>query len=357
MTDKQKQKKSARDQSITLPINLPDLLLSWYDRAARVLPWRKDCEPYRVWVSEIMLQQTGVATVCNYYIRFLAAFPTVVALASADEQQVLKLWEGLGYYSRARNLKKAAEIIVRDYGGRFPDTYSDIIKLPGIGAYTAGAIASICFEQPFPAVDGNVARVVSRIAGQGFWDNNALKKAALTSLAAIYPEIRRGDFTQSLMELGALVCVPSGAAKCDICPASGCCAAFKTDSVSLLPARQDKPSKKHVDITVFILMCGGDLAIRHRDKTGLLSSLWEFPNVEGHLSETEAFTLATDWGTHPSTVNSVKRQKHIFTHIQWDMLCYTIECAAQPPLLTWASRLSLSDRYPLPTAFRKLIER
>jgi A/G-specific adenine glycosylase len=204
-----------------LPEELPRLLLAWYDQNARALPWRENAEPYRVWISEIMLQQTNVATVGPYYERFLGAFPTVGALASADEQKVLKLWEGLGYYARARNLKNAAGIIVRDCGGRFPDTYDAIRRLPGVGPYTAGAIASICFEAPVPAVDGNAERVVSRLAGLYAADRNTLKKQVTSLLSGIYPAARRGDFTQSLMELGALVCAPSGAAKCDSCPVSG----------------------------------------------------------------------------------------------------------------------------------------
>ena len=218
-------------EPLALPDDLPRLLLDWYDRAARLLPWRENTEPYRVWVSEVMLQQTGVMTVTPYYERFMAAFPTVKTLAEAEEQQVLKLWEGLGYYSRARNLKKAAEIIVRDYNARFPDTYEELIRLPGIGTYTAGAIAAICFELPAPAVDGNVARVISRITGQNFDDKAALKKASAAALLSIFPATRRGDFTQSLMELGALICLPNSAPKCDACPVSGHCAAFKSGFV------------------------------------------------------------------------------------------------------------------------------
>ncbi len=355
MTDNRKKTKQTADTPAALPAALPRLLLEWYDHAARVLPWRKDHDPYHIWVSEIMLQQTGVEFVINYYVRFLEAFPTVKALASADEQEVLKLWEGLGYYTRAKNLKKAAEIIIRVYGGYFPETYKDILKLPGIGPYTAGAIASICFEQPVPAVDGNVERVISRIAGLYTAEKNILKKQVTVMLSDIYPDKRRGDLTQSLMELGALVCVPNGAAKCGNCPVSEHCMALKTDAVSLLPVRQNKPVKKRIKITVFLLVCGENLAIRHRNKGGLLSGLWELPNVEGHLTENTALETAAYWGTRPSAVGGFIRRKHVFTHIIWDILCYTVQCAEQPPGFTWTDRRSLADLYPIPTAFRKLL--
>ncbi len=354
MTHKKQQKKISPDQSLTLPADLPALLLAWYDQHARALPWREGKKPYRVWVSEIMLQQTGVRTVAPYFERFLAAFPTVGALADANEQQVLKLWEGLGYYTRARNLKKAAEIIVRDLGGQFPDTYDEIRKLPGIGPYTAGAIASICFELPAPAVDGNVARVAARISGQSFDDKIDLKQAAATALAALYPAERRGDFTQSLMELGALICVPNGAPKCDACPVQASCASFKSGSFSL-PARKDKPKRKRADITALILESDGHLAIRQRDEVGLLPGLWEFPNTDGHLTEQEALMLAESWGTQPSVVHGSKRTRHIFTHVEWDILCYHIECENDPPCFIWADQRALSDLYPLPTAFKKLL--
>ena len=356
MTDKHKPKNKAPDKAAALLSALPHLLLSWYDTAARTLPWRENTEPYRVWVSEIMLQQTGVEFVIRYYKRFLEAFPTIEALAAANEQQVLKLWEGLGYYSRARNLKKAAEIVVRDLGGHFPDTYNDIKKLPGIGAYTAGAIASICFEEPTPAVDGNVERVIARIAGLYTADRKVLKQFVTAMLLDIYPEQRRGDFTQSLMELGALVCVPNSAAKCAVCPVLEHCTAYQSGTVASLPVRQEKPTKKHMQLTVLLLTCEDAFAIRQRDKGGLLSGLWEFPNTVGHLSEAQALKLAAGWDTLPDAVIATTRKKHIFTHIEWEMLCYTIKCAAQPARFIWADRPTLSSRYPLPTAFRKLLK-
>lgn len=220
---------------------LPRILLEWYDQNARLLPWRKDCIPYHIWLSEIMLQQTRVEVVKTYYTRFLEEIPTVEELAQTDEQKLLKLWEGLGYYSRARNLQKTARRIVDEYVGHFPETYEQLLKLPGVGPYTAGAIASICFGQPVPAVDGNVLRVISRIMGL---DDRVKasegKKLITASLVEIYPKDRSGDFTQSLMELGATVCLPKGTPKCRICPVSTFCKAFQNNTGLHWSGKQNK---------------------------------------------------------------------------------------------------------------------
>jgi A/G-specific adenine glycosylase len=339
-----------------LPRVLPQRLLAWYGQNARLLPWRKDTDPYHVWLSEIMLQQTGVEVVKAYYTRFLEAFPTVEALSAADGQKVLKLWEGLGYYSRARNLIKTARLITGDCGGRFPELIGDIAKLPGIGPYTAGAIASICFNQPTPAVDGNVLRVIARVAGIEDAVTDSVKKRIAASLEAIYPADRRGDFTQSLMELGAVVCIPNGAPNCAYCPVSDICAAFRDGTALSLPVKKQKQAKRLQALTVFLLSCGGSLALRRRADSGLLAGLWELPNVPGILDETEAVTLAADWGVRPLALKKASRRSHVFTHVKWDMLCYTVECAAQPPGFTWVSREALSDTYALPTAFKKLLD-
>ena len=341
---------------MVIPGLLPQRLLAWYDSNARTLPWRIDKDPYRVWISEIMLQQTGVAVVKDYYARFLAVFPTIEALAAADEQKVLKLWEGLGYYSRARNLMKTAQVIIRDDGGRFPETYEEILKLPGIGPYTAGAIASICFDQPAPAVDGNVVRVIARIAGIYSEVSNAIKKSITASLKAIYPADRRGDFTQSLMELGAVVCIPNGAPKCASCPVSDLCIAHRDGTVMSLPVKKQKQPKKQQEFTVFLLSCGDSIALWRRGDSGLLAGLWELPNIPGILTDTEAVALAAEWGARPSALLRSSRRSHVFTHIKWDMVCYYIDCAAQANRFMWASRRQLSVMYPLPTAFKKLVD-
>ncbi len=323
-------------------------MLAWYGASARVLPWRENNDPYRVWVSEIMLQQTRVDTVISYYIRFMEAFPTVEALARADETTLLKHWEGLGYYTRARNLQKAAKIIVEQYDGIFPVDYEVIRSLPGIGDYTAGAISSIAFEKPTPAVDGNVLRVMSRLLADV---SDILKletrKRYIKLLEDIYPSDRRGDFTQSLMELGALICLP-GTPICDRCPVKSLCAAFKAGNPDKYPVRQAKKEKKVERLTVFLISDGAHLAISKRDK-GLLANMWEFPNVLGWLDEKAVRKHLEKKGYRVRHVETGAQVKHIFTHIEWQMQVYHCRVdKVRTPYLT--------DEITLPTAFRKLLK-
>lgn len=339
-----------------IPALLPSFLLEWYDQNARNLPWRRDREPYHVWLSEIMLQQTGVETVRVYYERFLRAFPTVEALASTSEQAVLKLWEGLGYYSRARNLHKTAKIVTSVYGGRFPETAAALLSLPGVGDYTAGAIASICFGQPAAAVDGNVLRVVSRLTSRDY-PGQAGKKRAAAMLEAVYPPDRCGDFTQSLMELGALVCIPNGAPKCPDCPARSFCEAYRAGTVSSFPAKRPRKEKRGEVLTVFILTCAGRVALRRREDGGLLGGLWELPNVPCTLGDEAAFRQAANWGVRPDAPVRSFKETHIFTHVKWDMTCYHLECAARPELFVWTDSAAPDASYTMPTAFKKLLDR
>lgn len=343
--------------ALTINPKLPDILLAWYDQNARSLPWRQDTAPYHVWLSEIMLQQTRVEAVKAYYTRFLAAFPTIEALAQADEGKLLKLWEGLGYYSRVRNLQKAAKLICGQYGGSFPCDYEQMIRLPGVGVYTAGAIASISFGKPVPAVDGNVLRVIARILGiHEPIDTPDMKKQITASLAEIYPTRRSGDFTQSLFELGAMVCLPNGQPKCDYCPLAGFCKALRENSAAQLPVRQAKREKRVEEITLFLLTCRGSVAIRRREGKGLLAGMWELPNVNGVLTEQQAIELASHWGAAPSNLIKSSRRVHIFTHIKWNMLCYFIACEQQPECFFWADHEALSKAYALPTAFKMFLQ-
>lgn len=342
------------EKNFEIPAQVPQLLLAWYDKNARPLPWRSDRDPYHVWLSEIMLQQTGVSVVIDYYTRFLSAFPTIQALADASEAQVMKQWEGLGYYSRARNLMKTAQMVANF--GFFPKTYEEIIKLPGVGAYTAGAIASICFSEPVPAVDGNVVRVIARLCGFTDPVNELLKKRMATALSVIYPEDRPGDFTQSLMELGAVVCVPNGMPKCAICPLSAFCIARGEGNAQGLPVKPPKGVKKQQALTVFLLSCGDKIALRQRENSGLLSGLWELPNVPGHLSDTTAVTQAAQWGVAPAALIRSLRRSHVFTHIKWDMVCYHIDCRSEATGFIWADRRQLTESFTLPTAFKKLTD-
>ncbi|HWP80693.1 MAG TPA: A/G-specific adenine glycosylase [Candidatus Acidoferrum sp.] len=327
-------------------------LLYWYRQNARALPWRESADPYRVWISEIMLQQTRVETVIPYYGRFVEAVPDLKTLAELEEERLLKLWEGLGYYSRAKSLQKAAKAIMEKFGGTFPRNVDDIRLLPGIGDYTAGAIASICFGQPTPAVDGNVLRVVSRLVGCA--DDIAapgVKAGFAAMLAEIYPDKGAGDFTQSLMELGAVVCLPRGRARCEVCPLAALCAANAAGTQSALPVKTGRAPRKKEQKTVFLLRCGELVAVRRRDRPALLGGLWEFPNVEGHLTAKEAEDLLLQWGVAPLSLTCGMRKKHVFTHIEWEMTSYVAVCKEVPDDFTWVTKAELTEKLALPTAF------
>lgn len=336
---------------------LPGLLLPWYEQNKRDLPWRQDREPYHVWLSEIMLQQTRVEAVKCYYSRFLAALPTMDALAKADPEQLNKLWEGLGYYSRVRNLQKAACQIMERHGGIFPAEHSDILALAGIGDYTAGAIGSICFGLPTPAVDGNVLRVCSRLTEDSTpIDKPQTKKQLTEHLAAIYPTGHCGDFTQALMELGATVCLPNGTPKCGSCPLSAICLAHRDGLETELPIKSAKKPRRQEQMTVFLLECRGCHAICKRPDTGLLAGLWEFPHVEGDLTAEQALAQLEAWGLTPEELIRSTEKTHIFTHVQWNMKGWYIRCSEPHPAFLWADQQELDGIYALPTAFRQFRE-
>ncbi|MGN1031242.1 MAG: A/G-specific adenine glycosylase [Butyricicoccaceae bacterium] len=330
--------------------HIPEPLLSWYDSAARVLPWRSQPTPYRVWISEIMLQQTRVEAVKPYFDRFLSTFPTVRALADAPEETVLKLWEGLGYYSRARNLHKAAKMICEEYGGVLPDTKEELLRLPGIGSYTAGAIASIAFNKKLPAVDGNVLRVISRVlASRQDIAAAEVKKAMEHKIQRIIPD-RAGDFNQSLMELGATVCLPNGAPLCGVCPLSHLCRAQLEGLQGEIPVKAPKKPRKIEQRTVFVLWNDGRMAIRRRPKKGLLAGLWELPNCPKEEQE----SALREWGITPGQTELLGAAKHIFTHIEWHMQGMRVQ-TDEIPDLTWVTPEELAQQYTLPNAFRAFL--
>ena len=334
---------------------LAQALPSWYTVAARDLPWRRDRDPYRVWVSEIMLQQTRVEAVKGYYARFLEAFPDVRALADAPQETLFKLWEGLGYYSRARNLQKAAQVVMDAYGV-FPNEYDKIRALPGVGDYTAGAIASICFGLPTPAVDGNVLRVCARVTGSAApVDTVQAKRLVRDTLAAVYPEGRCGVFTQALMELGATVCTPR-ALRCEVCPARGFCRGLAEGTAEKLPVRGEKKEKRLEKRTVFLFFCERRLAIEKRPASGLLAGLWQLPNTLGEMTLSEAVDYAREMGLRPVRPLYSLSRVHVFTHIRWEMTGYAIECARPGGGYVWADEAALESRYALPTAFRVFLE-
>lgn len=336
---------------------LPAALLDWYESHKRDLPWRADREPYHVWLSEIMLQQTRVEAVRGYYTRFLAALPTIEALSDADPDQLNKLWEGLGYYSRVRNLQKAAQVIMATHGGVFPTAYAAVRALPGIGDYTAGAVCSICFELPTPAVDGNVLRVCARVLEDFSPITDAkVKKELSAQLAEIYPAGRCGAFTQSLMELGATVCGPGGAPKCELCPCRDFCLARERGTAQQLPVKAAKKARRVEDKTVFLLRCGDLWAVSKRPGRGLLAGLWAFPNVEGTLDAQDALDRATTWGVRPRELLKVVEKVHIFTHVQWNLRGIYLTCDAPGGGFLWVSREKLEAEIALPTAFRQFWE-
>ncbi len=331
---------------------LPDLLLPWYQAHKRELPWRSDREPYHIWLSEIMLQQTRVEAVKGYYARFLEALPTIEALSSCDDEKLHKLWEGLGYYSRVRNLKKAAIVIMEQHRGEFPRIYEEILALPGIGDYTAGAVSSIAFGQKRPAVDGNVLRVMSRLRNDPSpIDLPATKKEVTTALAAIYPE-EAGDFTQALMELGATLCGPNWAPQCDDCPCRELCLGCRLGTASSLPVKSPKKEKRQEDRTVFILRCDGCYALEKRPGKGLLAGLWQFPNVAGHLDINDALDAVEKMGPLPRELLREVSRKHIFTHIQWNMKGLYLEVSQCAGPFQWFTEEEINTQAALPTAFR-----
>ena len=302
-----------------------------------------------------MLQQTRVEAVREYYIRFLQKLPTIEALARADENTLLKLWEGLGYYSRVRNLQKAARQILEKYGGVFPREKEEILSLPGIGPYTAGAICSICFDQPVPAVDGNVLRVLSRyLACSRTVTDEKVKKDAAALLAPVYPAGHCGEFTQALMELGATVCGPNGAPDCEACPLKNLCQAKKLGNQMDFPVKQAKKPRRREKRTVFILRCGEKLAVCKRPSKGLLAGLWQLPDVPGTLTVQEAVSQASEWGVAPEGVEKTVTREHIFTHVHWELFGVYLHCGREAAF-TWVTPDELRDHIGLPTAYRQFL--
>lgn len=333
-------------------------LLKWYQSHKRNLPWRNNPEPYRVWVSEIMLQQTRVEAVKAYYDRFLKALPEVQDLAGAKEEQLLKLWEGLGYYNRVRNMQKAAQQIVDQYGGQFPKSYEEIRRLKGIGSYTAGAICSFAYGQPVPAVDGNVLRVVTRLLEDPSDIMKQSTKAKIErQLADVIPEDAAGDFNQGLIELGAIVCVPNGQPKCQECPVSHFCSAKKNGTIDQFPVKTKAKDRKIEKKTILVFRDGEKTAIKKRADRGLLAGLYELPNVEGTLNMEEVIRYSKNIGLMPMRIRELGEEKHIFSHIEWHMLGYEIKVdeleKTNKKDFLFIHPEEIQKKYPIPTAFEK----
>ena len=342
---------SVKDEMVFERIPAP--LLSWYNSHKRDLPWRKEPTPYHTWVSEIMLQQTRVEAVKEYYARFIAALPTVYELASCEEEKLLKLWEGLGYYSRVRNMQKAARVIVNEYDGEFPCSPTELENLPGIGTYTAGAIASIAFGLPVAAVDGNVLRVAARLCENAtVISDQAYKKRLTQALSAVYPKDTKGcaDFTQSLFELGALICKPQNP-DCALCPLQKLCGAYENGTQSLYPVLPPKKSKREERVYVFLLKTPQGLCIRRRED-GVLKGMNEFPSFVAMHGES-AEEILNEWGIYEFT--EIKRGKftHIFTHIRWDITCVWARTTSAP--FDAYSLTEIRENISLPTAFKQCL--
>ena len=331
-------------------------IVEWFRKEKRDLPWRNHVNAYRVWVSEIMLQQTRVEAVKPFFHRFMEELPTIEDLASAPEDKLLKLWEGLGYYNRVRNMQKAAVQIVEQYGGKFPEDYEDILGLTGIGSYTAGAISSFAFGQAKPAVDGNVLRVISRILGS---DEDIMKASVKTKmekkLEKIIPKDAPSDFNQGLIELGAIVCVPNGEPKCSICPVAHICKAQKEGRQMELPVKKKAKERRIENRTILVFQDGDTVAIRKRPAKGLLAGLYEFPNVEGYLDMDEVISFSKEIGLTPIFVKELPEAKHIFSHVEWRMKGYAIRvdeleknCKES---MIFARPEEIQDEYSVPAAF------
>ncbi len=333
-------------------------LLSWYEEHARSLPWRDDPQPYRVWVSEIMLQQTRVEAVKPYFERFMRELPTVRDLAQVEDDRLMKLWEGLGYYTRARNLKKAAGVIMERHGGELPASYEELLALPGIGSYTAGAIASIAFGIPVPAVDGNVLRVISRVLA----DRDDIRQASVKArmereLREAMPSENTSQYNQGLIEVGAIVCVPGGEPHCEECPMKSVCLTRKQGLWREIPVRSAQKKRRVEELTVCLIRQGGRVAIHKRPEDGLLASLYELPNCPGHLL---AGQVAEAFGLPESLVESVEplpAAKHIFSHVEWHMAGYEVTLresgeTESRDAFFFVERQALRGEYPLPGAFK-----
>lgn len=331
-------------------------MLDWYDKNKRPLPWRENKDPYEIWVSEIMCQQTRVDAVKPYFASFLSELPTVEALAACPQQRLMKLWEGLGYYNRVRNMQKAAQQVMERYHGELPADYEALKGLQGIGNYTAGAIASIAYGVPVPAVDGNVLRVIARLTE---WEEDIAKQSARRrieqQIQEIIPKGRPGDYNQALMELGALVCIPNGQARCGQCPLEGLCLARIHGTADQFPVKSGPKPRKIEERTVLVILDGNRAAIRKRDSKGLLAGLYELPNVQKHLTEDEALEWAKSLGLTPLHIRYLGEARHIFSHVEWRMLGYQIRIqqleGQHQGDMVFAEQEEIRRTYAIPLAF------
>ena len=347
-----------------MPENIAEPLLKWYDKNKRILPWRDKNNAYYTWVSEIMLQQTRVEAVKPYFARFIQELPDVEALAAAPEERIVKLWEGLGYYSRVRNMQKAAIQVMEEYDGRIPEDFETLLSLKGIGRYTAGAIASIAYGKKVPAVDGNVLRVLSRLrADAANIMQQSVRNGIEEELLAIMPEDRPGDFNQALMELGAMVCTPNGAPKCGECPWKELCVAHREGRETDFPCKPPKKARVIEDKTVLIIKDDRKAALTKRPEKGLLAGMYEFPSITGHLSQDEVLLFLKERGLSVLRIEPLSQSRHIFSHKEWHMIGYAVkvdelaETTGNPEdSLVFVEQQEARERYPIPTAYKAYLK-
>lgn len=336
---------------------ITDPLIHWFEENARVLPWRDEPAPYRVWVSEIMLQQTRVEAVKPYFERFMTALPDIKSLAECPEEKLLKLWEGLGYYNRVRNMQIAAKTVMEEYDGILPADYEKLLALKGVGSYTAGAIASIAYGIPVPAVDGNVLRVISRVTADDADIMKASVKAAMEKeLLAVMPKGKAGIFNQALMELGAIVCLPNGEPLCEQCPWYKLCRARSERRIHEIPVKSKTKPRKIEKRTVLLIKAEESVLLHKRPEKGLLAGMYEFPNVEGHLDEDEVIAYTKKLGLTPIRLKRLCEAKHVFSHIEWRMTGYAVlidETETAYKDMLFVEPAETEEHYPIPAAFSR----
>ncbi|OLO28213.1 A/G-specific adenine glycosylase [Alkalihalophilus pseudofirmus] len=339
-------------------------LVNWFEEHKRDLPWRKTRDPYRIWVSEIMLQQTRVDTVIPYYNNFIQKFPTLQDLAFAEEQEILKAWEGLGYYSRVRNLQAAVREVAEEYGGKVPDTKEKISQLKGVGPYTAGAVLSIAYNKPEPAVDGNVMRVISRVLlieeDIGKVKTRTIFERALSKMIS---KQKPSEFNQGLMELGALVCTPKSPG-CLLCPVREYCRAYHAGKEKSLPIKEKKTKVKAKDMAAIVLRNNtGEVLIERRPETGLLAKLWQFPNIETikdakQQHESLREYLKTEYAMTVEVGEIVQKVEHVFSHLIWSISVYEGTILSEKPIdndnIRWVNENSI-ESFPFPVSHQKII--
>ncbi len=335
-------------------------LLKWYDTHRRILPWREDPTPYHIWVSEIMLQQTRVEAVKPYYKRFMETLPDIASLARISQETLLKLWEGLGYYSRARNLQAAARQIMEEYGGQMPDTREELLKLKGIGSYTAGAIASIAYGKKEPAVDGNVLRVLARLRmDSGEITDPKVRQRVERQLREVMSPQRPGDFNQAMMDIGALVCVPGGQPRCGQCPLAQLCMAREQGCQDAYPRKAAKRGRVIEERTVLVIQDSTRTVLRRRPAKGLLAGMYELPGLDGHKAAEEVTRYLADSGLKILRIQKLEDSRHIFTHREWHMWAYRVRVDELEPRSSsqetaqwlYVEPEEIRERYPIPSAF------